>query len=113
MKSSNRRKSTRSQVWSSTVATINILNVSGYGSTSISGQVRNLGAEGMFLKTSEAVPVHAAVGIIIDFNSEHPTVLRLKAYGETVRRSSNGIGIRFTQINLDDLQEFILKRMNM
>lgn len=112
-KKTNRRNGTRSRAWGTTTAIIKIYNVAGYGNTSITGQVDNIGAMGMFLKTSKIVPLHARVEITIDFNSDSPSTLCVNAQGEIVRRCPEGVGIKFIQINLDDLQECLLERMRM
>ena len=79
----------------------------------VKGIVDNLSTGGMFLKTREVVPVLSKAEIIINFDpASGSSDLSVKAYGETVHQAENGIGIKFTSINLAELQQCIVKKMN-
>lgn len=112
----NKRRNTRSQVWPDTKATIKVAEA--YGGSSrrhitITGTVQNLGAKGFFIETEEIVPVPARTDIVINFDpdSKLPT-MAIKATGETVHINKEGIGIRFTSIDLNKLQKCIVAKMN-
>jgi len=113
---SNKRRNTRSQVWPDTEATIKVAEA--FGSTSrrqltIKGKVVNLGSNGMFLETNEFVPISAPADIIINFDPESTTsgmVIRIS--GLIVHSTREGIGIRFTSIDLAKLQKCIISKMN-
>lgn len=114
MAKANRRGNTRSQVWADTIATIEVpdpYSPGGRAVLTITGPIGDLGSTGMFLKTEESVPIPAKAEITIDFNPERPMTLYLTARGETVRSDPGGVGIRFTQINIQRLQQCILERM--
>ena len=108
------RKNTRTTVWPDIRATLKIIDP--YSDKrkvlTIQGRVNDLGGAGMFLLTDESVPVPAKADIIIDFDSGNSPGLVLTARGETVRRTSRGVGLRFTAIDMSDLQRCILARMN-
>jgi len=112
----NKRKSTRSQTWPDTQATIKVADAYGRSTRSyltITGVVQNLGANGFFLETDEIVPVPAMTDIIIDFDPvSESSALTVRASGETVHLSKGGIGIRFTSIDLGKLQKCIIAKMN-
>jgi hypothetical protein len=112
----NNRKNTRSQVWPDTKATIRVREA--YGSDSrghltVTGIVKNLGSNGLFIETNEMVPVPERADIIIDFNPESNSPgFKIQATGETVHKSTGGIGIRFITIDLNKLQKCIITKMN-
>ncbi|MGM0452129.1 MAG: PilZ domain-containing protein [Thermodesulfobacteriota bacterium] len=111
-----KRKNTRSQVWQDLEATIKVNDPFG-GSVArkiltVSGAVLDLGGTGMFLKTRENVPVPAKAEITIDFDPSGNGNLTISAMGETVRSTADGVGIRFTTIDLTRLQHCIMARMN-
>ncbi len=112
----NKRNNTRSQVWPDTTATIKVAEAYGAGSrrhTIIKGIVQNLGANGFFIKTDEIAPVPARADIVIDFDPESKIpAMTIRAEGETVHNSKGGIGIRFTNIDLNKLQKCIVAKMN-
>jgi hypothetical protein len=117
MQNNNNRKVTRSQVWPETEATLVISEAFGQRSRSlltIKGSVSDLGSSGMFLITPEMVPVPAKADITIDFDpgSKKSTNLKLSATGETVRSTNEGVGIKFTSIDLVRLQQCIISKMN-
>ncbi len=111
------RKSTRSQVWPDIVATIKVQDTFGNAHSrsfvTITGRVEDLGAAGMFLLTSESVPVPARAEIMIDFDPKVKlSGLRIIALGETVRKTGEGVGIKFNQIDMRQLQKCIVAKMN-
>ena len=111
-----RRASTRSQVWPDTEAIITItdpMSASGRGKMKIRGNVRDLGSYGMFLATKEYIPrnVDVEIEIIFDPNSRVSSLV-VRADGKTVRRTSEGMGIKFTNIDLSRLQKCIIEKMN-
>lgn len=77
------------------------------------GTVGNLGSNGLFLKTFEDVPVPARADITINFDpNSHAAGLYLKASGETVHSTGDGVGIKFTSIDVSKLQQCIIEKMN-
>ncbi|MFW6297663.1 MAG: PilZ domain-containing protein [Desulfosalsimonas sp.] len=109
-----RRVNTRSRVWPDTKATLKVLDPMSpvRRILTIKGNVSNLGSTGMFMITNEAVPVPAKAEIVIDFDPSRSESLTIEALGEVVRTAENGVGVRFTTINTERLQECILARMN-
>lgn len=111
-----KRKYTRSSVWENTDATIKVpddtLQTKRRFMT-VKGKVENLGASGMFLLTDERVPVPATAEITINFDtSSNLPDLLMTASGKTVRLSKNGVGIKFTAIDLSKLQKCIIHKIN-
>ncbi len=111
-----RRVSTRSQVWEDTQATITFSDPTQperRSTLSLKGKVRDLGSNGMFLETEEHIAANTELHIEICFDpASHVSNLPIKAKGETVRRNEEGIGIRFTAIDLQRLQKCIVEKMN-
>lgn len=111
---SKKRNSIRNEAWQDTVATIKVINSSSFGSRktiSIKGIVDNISSTGLFLKTNNFIPIHTLAGIIIDFdpNSKKNSVIAL---GETIRVTKNGVGIKFTSIDISALQRCIINKIN-
>jgi len=110
------RKNTRSQVWPDTEATIRVRETYGddsRGHLTIKGIVKNLGSNGLFVETDEAVAVQARAEITIDFDPELKSpAMKIQATGETVHISQGGVGIRFITIDLNKLQKCIIAKMN-
>jgi len=112
----NKRRNTRSQVWPDTEATIKVAEA--YDAFSrrqivVKGKVVNLGSNGMFLETDEVVPIDANADIIINFDPESTTsALVIRTSGQIVHSTQEGIGIRFTSIDLAKLQKCIIGKMN-
>lgn len=110
------RKTSRKIVWDDTEATIIVDDPFTSGSRktiTIKGIVGNLSSGGMFLNTQESVPVSSKAEILIKFDPASSTSdLSVKAYGEIVRAVENGVGIKFTTIDMAALQQCIIKRMN-
>ena len=79
----------------------------------VKGSVGDLGSSGMFLITPDPVPVPAKAEIIIDFEPNSKTShCQVTAFGETVRSTHEGVGIKFTAIDLSKLQQCIISKMN-
>ena len=116
MNDMDNRKSSRKKVWEDTEAIIKVDDPFSSGSRkrmTISGNVDNLSTGGLFLKTMETVPLSSEVEITINFDPASPSGdLSVKAYGETVHVSDNGVGIRFTSIDMVKLQQCIITKMN-
>jgi hypothetical protein len=117
MLEANYRKVTRSQVWPETEATLKIadgFNKNSRALLTIKGSVSDLGSSGMFLITPELVPVPVKAEITIDFDpsSNSKSKLIITAMGETVRMAPEGVGIKFTSIDLVKLQQCIVSKMN-
>lgn len=112
----NKRKNTRSRVWPDTEATVRVADGFSYnsgGRITFKGIVGNLGSTGMFLKTTEKVPVPARADIEINFDPESKEAgITIKASGETVHSTKEGVGIRFTVIDVAKLQQCIIAKMN-
>jgi len=110
------RKYTRSSVWTATDATIKIKENMTFDKKkhlTVKGKVENLGASGMFLLTKEQVPVPATAEITINFdNGSNLPDLLMTASGKTVRLGKNGVGIKFTSIDLSKLQKCIIQKIN-
>jgi len=111
-----KRRHTRSGVWQNTDAIIKVQENISYDSVkfiTIKGKVENLGSSGMFLLTDELVPVPAIAEIAIDFHSKYnmPDML-ITAFGKTVRLTKKGVGIKFTAIDLAQLQKCIIQKIN-
>ena len=110
------RKFTRSNVWENTDATIKVPdNLFGNKRQflTVKGKVENLGANGMFLLTDQRIPVPATAEITINFDtSSNLPDLLISASGKTVRLSKNGVGIKFTTIDLSKLQKCIIQKIN-
>ena len=117
MDSSNKRNSTRSRAWKDTEATIKVMDSSSDFGTrktiSINGIVDNIGSSGMFLKTTDFIPVPSIADIIINFdpnsNSNDNSII---ATGETIRVTKKGVGIKFLSIDISELQRCIINKMN-
>jgi hypothetical protein len=116
MNDENNREFTRKKVWQDTEATIKVNDPFSGGSRktmSITGIVDNLSTGGMFLKTEESVPISSKAEIIINFDpASTSSDLSVKANGNIVHTAENGLGIKFTSINMTELQQCIIKKMN-
>jgi hypothetical protein len=112
----NSRKVTRSPVWPETEATVTYtdkFNMKTHNQLSIRGGVGDLGSSGMFLLTKEEIPLNTKVDIAINFDpSAESSELSLSASGKTVRITKDGVGIKFTAIDLNQLQKCIISRLN-
>jgi len=105
----NNRKASRKKVWQDTEATIKVDEPFSTGSRktmSITGIVENLSTGGMFLKTEEPVSVLSKAEITINFDPvSNSSDLSVKAYGEIVHLTDNGVGIKFTSIDMAEAAE--------
>lgn len=89
-----RRRTTRTKLWFDAEALVK----SNHGV--ITGKVSNLGSKGMFLETSQKIPRNVEVEIKIIFKSESPSELS-DIKGTVIRHEDKGIGIQFTEIDLE------------
>lgn len=109
-----RRKSTRNRVWPETVAKLEFKGKSADGNdgmATITAQVDNLSASGMFVLTETPIPVSTEVELVIDFEpGEHPPNA-IKATGVVVRQEDHGIAIEFKTIDTLLLGECILAKL--
>ena len=117
MKRFSSRNACRSRTWPDTRATIELYDficLDGRKMIRLSGSVTDIGADGMFLKTEEDIPVPARAKIVLCFdpNAKRP-VLLVPAEGKVIRKTGSGIGIYFTHIDLMRLQRCIVAKMNM
>lgn len=116
MKYVNKRVCTRSQVWPDTAATLTTVAPGPQKDADklvVKGSVRDIGSNGMFLKTSEYVPVNSTVNIDIQFDPCcKSSTLPLSARGKVVHSNRKGVGIRFTSIDLSLFQRIIVEKMN-
>ncbi len=111
----NKRKNTRSAVWEDITATLEVddpFDPRGRTRLTVKGRVKDIGAEGMFFISSENIPVDAKAEIVIDFNPGQPGAWTVAAKGKTVRKAPEGVGIRFSSIDLRKMQRCIMERMN-
>lgn len=111
----NKRTNSRSVVWEGVAATIHVedpFSAEGRRALIINGEVKDISAEGMFLLSGDVIPIDSKATISIDFNSRKPGRIMLNAEGKIVRRDAQGVGIQFTRINLQRLQQCIMERMN-
>jgi hypothetical protein len=113
---SNKRNSTRGRTWQDTEATLTVIDSSDFGTRktiSINGIVDNIGSNGMFLKTTDFIPIPSKADIIINFdpnsNSKDYSII---ASGETIRVTKKGVGIKFSSIDISKLQRCIINKMN-
>ena len=113
-KKNQTRENTRTQVWADTSAIVKVADPYSQSREvlTIRGRVADLGGTGMFLVTGDPVPVPAEAEVLIEFDPARPSALRVQARGQTVRTAKDGVGIRFTEIDLNRLQQCILARMN-
>lgn len=66
----------------------------------IAGEVENLSLAGAFIKTSAVVPLGEVVDIRI-FLAGTSSELSLNVKGDVVRHDSQGMAVRFTEMDLD------------
>ncbi len=111
-----KRKSARSRAWPETEASIKFFELTGSNKArkkTITGRVIDLGASGMFLKTTETVPIHSDVDIEIRFDPKSESSdLMLHARGKTTRLCREGVGIEFKSIDLGRMQKCIIEKMH-
>ena len=116
MRHAQRRNATRSRAWPETIAYLEFLLPNGHETIRkyrACGDVRDIGAGGMFLHTSHSIPVETSLGITICFDSENSMQnLSISAKGQVVRSENDGVGIRFTSINLNRSRDCVIKKIN-
>lgn len=116
MADNNNRTHARKKVWEDSRATIKLNDPFSTDSRSrltINGIVSDLSTGGIFLKTTESVPLSSKVEIEICFDPDSATdKISVTATGETVHTRDEGVGIKFTTIDLLALQQCIIKKMN-
>jgi len=67
----------------------------------------------MFFNTHEFIPVPGKAEITIQFDADSASDdLAVDASGETVRLTKQGVGIKFTDIDMVKLQKCIINKMN-
>lgn len=105
------RKITRNKMWPDTTAVLRYRTRYGTGPTSVkelSARIENLSAKGMFVHTDEAIILDTELEIQIRFNES----ICLNAEGKILRKSENGVAVKFTRIDTDKLCDCIMERMN-
>lgn len=78
----------------------------------IKGNIDNLGSQGMFIKTSVSIPINTKLEIFIDFNPGGVSDISLKAEGVVLRAEQDGLAVRFTKIDTQELGDCIMKKIN-
>lgn len=110
------RKVTRSPVWPETEAIMtysDLFTRKSKKKMTVTGKVGDLGSSGMFFLTNENIPLDIPVDITINFDPKlSRPELSLSAAGKTVRANSEGVGIKFTEIDLTHLQKCIIAKLN-
>ena len=67
----------------------------------------------MFLTTHDFIPVATHLGITICFDSEADKKnLSISAKGQVVRSERDGVGIRFTSININRFRKCVIEKIN-
>ena len=100
-----RRRASRTQLWFDSEAIVK------FEFGKVRGKVDNLSAKGMFIETSQHIPVFSEVEIKILFKSRIPSEISgIKGIVSWSR--GHGMGILFTDINMDDFQDCMAAMMN-
>jgi len=99
-----RRRATRTQLWFDSEAIVTFE----YGK--IRGKVDNLSAKGMFIETSQHIPEYSEVTIKIIFKSKIPSEIS-GIKGNVIWSRGQGMGILFTEIDLDRFRECMSSMM--
>jgi hypothetical protein len=71
-----------------------------YDGVTVNGDVENLSTNGMFMKTSENIPVDTAVEVSI-YLSGTTSELSLKINGVVSRKEEKGVAVIFKEIEFD------------
>jgi len=71
-----------------------------YDGNTVNGDVENLGTNGMFMNTTEDIPVDTAVDISI-YLSGTTSELSLKINGVVSRKEPDGVAVIFREIEFD------------
>ncbi|MBF0226438.1 MAG: PilZ domain-containing protein [Desulfobacterales bacterium] len=101
-----KRIATRSDVQAKSEAIVK------YEGRMIRGKVDNLGATGIFILTNEHVPINKEVEIRIIFLPDLAPFLTMTAKGIAVRYSKEGIGFRFSEIDILQLGQCVTTMIN-
>ncbi|MBS3757556.1 MAG: response regulator [Desulfobacterales bacterium] len=111
-----RRYATRSRAWPETKAYLEFGLPDGHDTIKkyrSSGDVRDIGACGMFLNTRDFIPVTTHLDITICFDENPRTQkLSINAGGQVVRSCRDGVGIRFTSIDLNRFLDCLIEKIN-
>ena len=76
------------------------------------GRIDDLGSKGIFLSTGDEVPLEKSLDIRILFEPMVPDGLSMKARGVAVRKTPEGVGIKFTDINVGRLGECVMEMLS-
>ena len=76
------------------------------------GRIDDLGAKGIFLNTQKDVPLNQPLDIRILFEPKIRDGLSMEAQGIAMRKTTSGVGIRFTEIDVGRLGECVLEMLN-
>lgn len=101
-----KRNSTRVDLW------LNVFAEVKFDNRRIDGKVKNLGSQGMFLETTDQLPIRKALAIKLFFRLKNSRDLLLTAAGTVVWKTDNGIGIQFDKIDIDKLRECVVAMIN-
>jgi hypothetical protein len=116
MRRKNQRTCTRTQTWPDTLANITASAPGEKNRTEklrADGKVRDIGSCGMFLETSTDLPIGSELRIELLFDpSSASSRLPVIARGVAVHSNGDGVGIRFTDIDLRVFQKAIVEKMN-
>jgi len=109
-----KRKNTRNKVWPETVAHVKYRDqLNSNNIVNFKAGVDNLGSDGVFIKTEEAIVSGTDVEIKIDFNpGSHPPII-IFTEGIVLRTEKNGFAVRFTKIDVHALGECIMEKLNL
>ena len=101
-----KRNATRVDLWLNVVADVMAKN------KTISGKVKNLGSRGMFLLSEKRVPISTPVGVQLIFKLKDAGDLSLKATGTVVWFNEEGMGIQFSEIDLEQFRKCVVAMVN-
>ena len=71
-----------------------------FDSMDISGEVENLSTGGMLIKTDASIPRETLVEAVLSFSGT-TTELKLNLLGRVLRSDSEGIALKFVELDLD------------
>lgn len=95
MSSSEKRKFTRVPFETAVRVSTEEVNVT-------SSQIRNVSLGGMFIHTTERLPIDARCKIEIDLIGP-ASLLRIQMEGEVIRVDPEGVAVKFTKMDMDSL----------
>ncbi len=113
--SSLQRKNTRNKVWPETEVHVSFRDKTALNSNTIvrfKAAVDNLGSNGVFIRTPEVLVSGTEVDMKIDFNPGGHPPNYIHARGKVVRVEESGFAVMFTKINVHDLGECIMAKLN-